>query len=229
MSAAPRRRASGHPFAADRVYAELRAQLLGGEIPAAERLTEHALAARFATSRTPVREALRRLEGDGHLERDSAGSLRASVPSVRSMRELYDVRMALEDLTAQRAASAGDRGVLEDLENRWTTLAATDPAGLLVEFVHEDEAFHDRVALASGNEFARRVLSEINDRIRPLRVHEFIVADRVSETITEHREILRAILAGEDLAAGAFMRAHISRSALVVRTRMADALARMSR
>jgi DNA-binding GntR family transcriptional regulator len=58
---------------ADRVYQELRARLLRGDLPIGQRLVEQQLAADFETSRTPVREALRRLEGDGHVVRDPSG------------------------------------------------------------------------------------------------------------------------------------------------------------
>jgi DNA-binding GntR family transcriptional regulator len=175
-----------------------------------------------------VREALRRLEGDGHLVRDRTGSLRPGVPSVQSMREVYDVRIALEVLVTTGAAMAGDRGTLEALDQDWSVLAGTDPKTLPVEFVHEDESFHQGLAEASGNAYARRLLADINERIRPLRIHEFVTSERVTETIAEHREILAAVLSGEPGAAGSFMRAHVERSALVARRRMRDALARMS-
>src|SRR6476661_973339 len=83
---------------AEKVYSELRGMLLRGEMPAGRRLVEQQLAARFDTSRTPVREALRRLEGDGHLVRDPSGGMTPAVPSVRSMHDLYEVRIALEEL-----------------------------------------------------------------------------------------------------------------------------------
>jgi DNA-binding GntR family transcriptional regulator len=228
VSPKPRRRAGERPFQADRVYTELRARLLRGEVAATERLVETTLAEAFNTSRTPVREALRRLEGDGHLVRDPAGSMRPSVPSVRSMREVYDVRIAVEELTVRRAAAGGDRGVLEALEHEWRALAVAGTAGPLVEFVHTDEQFHQRLAEASGNDLARRTLTELNERIRPLRVHDFTTPERVRATIAEHLEILDAVLAGEADAAAAFMRAHVHRSALVVRRVMSDARARLA-
>lgn len=216
---------------ADRVYAELRARLLRGEVPIAQRLVEQQLAADFATSRTPVREALRRLEGDGHVVRDPSGGLRPAVPSVRQMRELYDVRLVLEELTVRRAATAGDRGLLEALQQDWQALDSEQRSATAPlhgpEFVHHDEAFHEGVARASGNEVALGMLADLNARIRVLRVHDFLTGDRVTATIADHLEIVRAILDGDADAAAAFMRAHVQRSALVVRERVGQALARM--
>jgi DNA-binding GntR family transcriptional regulator len=216
---------------ADRVYEELRDRLTRGRIPIGSRIVEQQLAAEFQTSRTPVREALRRLEGDGHLTRDPGGGLRPRVPSVRSMRELYDVRLVLEDLVVRRAASSGDRGSLEALEQDWRALGAEHRAGGLASegaaFVYRDEAFHQHLAAASGNDIAAGILRDIGDRIRILRIHDFTSDERIGATIAEHLEILAAILTGDADDAAGYMRAHIQRSAQVVRERIGEALARM--
>ena len=216
---------------ADRVYSELRDRLIRGRMPVGSRIVEQQLAAEFQTSRTPVREALRRLEGDGHLTRDPTGGLKPRVPSVRTMRELYDVRLALEELVVRRAAASGTQGSLEALEQEWRALAAEiRPPGAPSEgaaFVHRDEEFHQRLAEASGNEFAAGILGDLGDRIRVLRVHDFTSEDRIRATINEHLEILGAVLAGDADSAAGYMRSHIQRSAQVVRERVGEALARM--
>jgi DNA-binding GntR family transcriptional regulator len=216
---------------ADDVHSALRAALLAGSFPYGQRLVEEQLAERFNTSRTPVREALRRLEGDGHLVRDPSGGMTPAVPSVRSMHDLYEVRIALEDLAVRRAAAGGDRGLLEDIRWDWEALAAERraPSGVVhgPEFVHADEAFHERVARASGNDMAVRMLRDLNDRIRILRIHDFTSEERIDATIAEHLEIIATVLSGEPDAAAAFMRAHVQRSALVARERVGQALARM--
>src|SRR3954451_6389994 len=106
----------------DRVYLQLRERLLRGDLPVGRRLVEQQLAAEVQTSRTPVREALRRLEGDGHIVRGPGGGLSPSAPSVKSMRELYEVRVAIEELAARRAARTGDAAALDDLEREWREL-----------------------------------------------------------------------------------------------------------
>src|SRR3954470_8972614 len=216
---------------ADRVYLELRERLLRGDLPVGRRLVEQQLAAEFQTSRTPVREALRRLEGDGHIVRDPGGGVCPSPPSVKSMRELYEVRVAIEELVARRAASAGDRSRIEAIDQDWRALlAAWQDARSLPrgpDFVHADERFHRQLAAASGNDVAETLLGDLNDRIRVLRIYDFTTDDRIGATITEHLEIVACILARDADAAAAFMRAHVQRSALVVRERVGSALARM--
>ena len=216
---------------ADRVYAALRERLLRGDLPVGRRLVEQQLAEEFETSRTPVREALRRLEGDGHIVRDRGGGMCPAAPSVKSMRELYEVRVALEELCARRAASSGDRGRIESIEQDWQALddawrdQGSMPRG--PDFVYADEGFHRALAAASGNDVAEALLGDLNDRIRVLRIYDFTTDDRIGATITEHLEIVRCVLARDADAAAAFMRAHVQRSALVVRERVGSALARM--
>jgi DNA-binding GntR family transcriptional regulator len=217
--------------AADRVYDQLRERLLRGDVPAGRRLVEQQLAEDFSTSRTPVREALRRLEGDGHIVRDRGGGMCPAAPSVKSMRELYEVRVALEELCARRAAASGDRVRIEAIEAEWEAMrSARDDTSVVPrgpDFVYADEGFHRALAAASGNDVAESLLGDLNDRIRILRVYDFTTDDRIGATIAEHLEIVRCVLARDADAAAAFMRAHVQRSALVVRERVGSALARM--
>ena len=74
---------------------------------------------------------------------------------------------------------------------------------------------------------AVRLLRDLNDRIRVLRIHDFTTEDRIDATIAEHLEIIATVLGGEPDAAAAFMRAHVQRSALIARERVGQALSRM--
>jgi DNA-binding GntR family transcriptional regulator len=204
---------------AEEVHRELRAALLAGAFPYGQRLVEEQLAERFATSRTPVREALRRLEGDGHVVRDRSGGVRPNAPRVSAMRELYAVRIVLEDLAVRTA----DPERLDGLHEEWLELRDEHDDG--PDFVHADEAFHETLAAANGA--AERYLRDINERIRVIRIHDFTTPDRIDATIDEHLEILEAIRAGRTDAGAALMRVHIERSAAVVERRVGELLARM--
>jgi DNA-binding GntR family transcriptional regulator len=206
---------------ADQVHQELRAALLAGEFPYGRRLVEEQLAERFATSRTPVREALRRLEGDGHVVRDSNSGVRPNPPRVSIMRELYDVRVVLEDLAVRSA----DPEQLDGLVAEWLELREEHDDG--PDFVYADEGFHEGIARASGNSATERYIRDINERIRLIRIHDFTTPDRIDATIEEHLEILETVRAGRADAAAALMRVHIERSAEVVERRVGELLARM--
>ena len=206
---------------AEQVHTALRAALLNGEFPYGHRLVEEQLAERFETSRTPVREALRRLEGDGHVVRDRSGGLRPNPPRVSVMRELYDVRVVLEDLAVRTAEPER----LDALVAEWTDLQAEHDDG--PDFVYADEGFHEGIARASGNSATERYIRDINERIRLIRIHDFTTPDRIEAPLAEHMEILETIQAGRADAAAALMRVHIERSAEVVERRVGELLARM--
>jgi len=220
---------------ADRVHAVLRRELLAGTISPALRLTEEGVAARFATSRTPVRDALRRLESEGHLVREPAGgALTPRIPRASTMHEIYEVRVALEDLVVRRAAGHGagvDLAGLRELRDEWAELRQSWPQleaqFELPEFVHADEGFHEALARLAGNATAGRHLRDVNERIRLLRIHDFTTSDRIETTIAEHLAIAQAVVAGEVEPAAARMREHVQASAGVVAQRVGAALARM--
>jgi DNA-binding GntR family transcriptional regulator len=206
---------------AEEVHRELRAALLAGAFPYGQKLIEEQLAERYATSRTPVREALRRLEGDGHVVRDRSGGVRPNAPRVSVMRELYAVRTVLEDLAVRTA----DPARLDPLYDEWLELRHERDES--PDFVYADEAFHEGIARASGNGATERYIRDINERIRLIRIHDFTTPDRIEATIDEHLEILETVRAGRADAAAALMRVHIERSAEVVERRVGDLLARM--
>ncbi len=154
---------------ADRVYGELRDRLLRGEMPLGQRLVEEQLAAEFETSRTPVREALRRLEGDGHLVRASSGGLRPSLPNVRSMSQVYEVRLVIEELCVRRAVGAGRPRAARGAARRLAHAARGGPGGRGGRARTSCTPTSPSTAASRrprGNELATRVLREVNDRIR---------------------------------------------------------------
>ena len=205
------------------MYVALRNELLLGRL-GYERLGEEALAERFSTSRTPVREALRRLEGDGHVARHPKMGLVPSPPRVDRMRELYEVRIVLEEVVARRLIRASAHASLEDLLCAWRDMRAPED---LPSFVYADEGFHIGLAQASGHTVATALLGDINDRIRVLRIHDFVTVTRVEATIREHVEILSALLARDAETAVRLLRGNIEHSAAVVEQRVGEALERM--
>ena len=129
-----------------------------------------------------------------------------------------------------RAAGRRVRRPLAAIRSDWVTLRDEGPTLALrgPGFVHADERFHRRLSETIGNDVAVRMLADLGDRIRLMRIHDFTTEDRVRATIAEHLEILEAVIAGDADAAAAFMRAHVQRSALVVRDRVGATLARMA-
>lgn len=211
------------------VYADLKSLVLLGEVPIGTRLREGRIAERLGVSRTPVREALLRLFAERFLERHPEGGFRVAPPSVETLRQLYDVRRALELFALRRSFESATTQALSAagaLHGEWADIAL-DPPRPDPEFVLLDEDFHTRLAGVSGNEELVLDLQRVNERIRPVRSHDFLTPGRIVATIQEHLGILGAVLAGDALPAQALLDSHISESQGVVEAAVVRALDKM--
>ena len=214
----------------EHAYDELKRRLLLGEFPLHLRLGEEKLASLLGVSRTPVREALLRLHAEGLIGPHPEGGYRPIAPDVEQVHDLYEVRMALELQALRRPGERGTRHDLDELEllrDEWLVLAGRQPEPD-PGFVTLDEDFHVRLAAASGNPSLADLLRVVNERIRVVRMHDFLTAERMERTVVQHLEIVEAVLAGDlPLAVDRFGR-HLGESMAVVEQRAAQALARMA-
>lgn len=214
---------------ADEAYAEIKRQLLLGEFRLGARLGEEWLAGSLALSRTPIREALLRLHSEGLIDRHPDGGYRPRPPIVSGIQELYEVRRGLELMAVLRPVALGaphDIPLLENIRDEWETLAddlpEPDPG-----FVVTDEAFHMGIAEASGNLALVELLSHVNERIRLVRMQDFMAGERVAATVEQHLQIVCALIAGDLDGAATAMGDHLAESVSVVETLAARALSRM--
>jgi DNA-binding GntR family transcriptional regulator len=211
------------------VYDELRRGLLFGEYPLIERLAEVSLAERLGASRTPVREALMRLEAEGLVVRRPQGGFYPRSPNLAGIRDLYELRRILELACLVRPRMHGelhDPAVLGAIHDDWLELAANPPApdpGLVVI----DEHFHLRLAEAAGNPAVAEQLQVVNDRIRVVRMQNFVHHQRIIVTTSQHLAILDALLAGDPDTAVTLMGDHLDEAMAQAATRAAQAIERM--
>lgn len=210
----------------DRVYVALRDDLMAGRISPYERLAEERIAERFGVSRTPVREAFTRLQADGLVER-RGGGLHLRIPSFQELSDLYELRVTLELRGIQRAIDdpnvRHDTATLEAELAALYTLQGTPPppdAG----FVAEDERFHTTLLDSSGNPALTRSLVQVNQRIRAVRMYDYMAEGRMETTIAEHIEITELVLRQRLPAARDALRAHVGSSQSVATQRAYQAL-----
>ena len=181
-----------------------------------DRLVESELAERLGVSRTPVREALQRLETQNLLTRDGRSLIVASLDHTQ-MAELYVVRGELEGLAAQlaaRHATPEEVQVLRDMLEADKALAG-DPSAL----ARANRRFHKQIHLASHNRFLVQQLDLVHRSMALLATTSISAEGRSADTLKEHEEIVTAIEAGDGPAAGQALRNHISR-AYVTRLRL---------
>ncbi len=199
---------------------------MAGSFPLSIRLGEERLARELDISRTPVREALARLHAEALLDRHPGGGYEPAVPDLSEIVELYEVRSVLENAAVMRPAH--DLELLRPLEEDWQSLRedvgsiSPDPGFVLV-----DEDFHIRLATAAGNHALAATLGGINERIRIVRMHDFLTSPRIEATIEQHLVIVRHLIEGDNVGAQRALNAHLAESEEVVQQRASAAIARM--
>jgi DNA-binding GntR family transcriptional regulator len=211
------------------VYAELRRALMLGEYPLIERLGEVKLAEQFGASRTPVREALMRLESEGLVHRRPEGGFYPSSPNLADIRDLYELRRIIEVGTITRVAETDgryDQDATRALRDEWAAMLTTMPEPE-PDFVLLDEDFHVGLAAASGNDAVARHLQLVNERIRIVRMQEFLDTERIEKTIRQHLSIVDALLAGDTPGAITLLVAHLDEARHQATVRATAAVERM--
>jgi DNA-binding GntR family transcriptional regulator len=211
--------AASKPSRAEEVYAQLKKDIADFRLVPGDRFSEHDLCKRLAVSRTPVRQALFRLQQEGLVEVMFRSGWRVLPFDFDRFDQLYDLRMVLETTAAQRLCqqeAAEPSPLLEALKERWLVPVgerSSDPT----QVAAWDEAFHETLLNAAGNAEMARVHHDVTERIRIIRRLDFLKQMRIDATYDEHAKILRAILARKADRVELLLRAHIQSSQVEVR------------
>ncbi len=181
----------------------------GGLYRPGDRLVESELAERFGVSRTPVREALQRLETQSMLARDGRSLIVASLDH-NQLAELYVVRAELEGLAAHLAAKHATpeeirvlRGMVED-----DRVLLDDPNAMS----RANRRFHKQIHLASHNRYLVQQLDLVHRSMALLATTSLAAVGRSAVALAEHDAIVSAIETGDGDAAQSALRAHISKA-----------------
>jgi DNA-binding GntR family transcriptional regulator len=204
---------------ADEVYDQLKRDVAEFKLLPGDRFTETEISERLNVSRTPVRQALFRLQQEGFMEVLFRSGWRVLPFDFEKFEQLYDLRMVLETTAAQRLSSDGvrvDRVLLDELAAIWLVPVA-QRSNRMADVARWDEEFHCALVKASGNAEMARVHRDVTDRIRIIRRLDFTKQARIDATYDEHSKILRAIRAKRGDQAAMLLRAHIQTSQAEVR------------
>ncbi|MGP3964107.1 GntR family transcriptional regulator [Nonomuraea sp. 3N208] len=197
----------------DVACSRLRELILDGAYPPGARLTEMEAAATLEMSRTPVREALRMLAADGLVRPAGRGVVVVSLEQA-DLDEAYQVRAALEALTAELAAARQREGRIAPADLRALREVATRTAtataeGRLADAVRLNRRFHRTIAELACNTMALRALERIWDQIQVSTLHSLVPPSRPAHVSGQHEELLAAITEGRPEDAAAIARAHV--------------------
>jgi DNA-binding GntR family transcriptional regulator len=208
-----------HRSRGDLVYEQLKRDVAEFRLVPGDRFTEHEIGDRLGVSRTPVRQALFRLQQEGYVEVLFRSGWRVLPFDFIQFEQLYDLRMVLETTAAQRLCADGervDRALLDGLVAIWL-VAAGDRSSDMAQVSKWDEEFHCKLVAAAGNAEMARVHRDVTDRIRIIRRLDFTKQARIDATYDEHAKILKAIQRKRGDQASMLLRAHIETSQAEVR------------
>ncbi len=194
---------------AEDIRLQLADEIVAGTLQPGQQLDEMSLAARFNTSRTPVREALRQLETSGLVEmRPHRGSFVARL-STQMLDHMFVAMAELEAVCAGLAArnmNAGERRALEEL---LAGMAVEMRAGEPMRYHALNELFHNAIYDGSHNGYLADLTRATRMRLAPFRRAQFRALGRLAQSQAEHARVVEAILRGDRRGAQDGMRDHI--------------------
>lgn len=205
-----------HARLSETVYERLKQDIFDFRLLPGDRLTETELADSLQVSRTPVRQALSRLEQEGYLKVAFRNGWTLSPFDFDRFEQLYDLRIVLELAAVEQICSAADMPDLSALAAIWLV----PPEERLTDartVAENDEAFHQELVIATGNAEMTRVHRDVSEKIRIIRRLDFTKGERIQATYDEHARILRLLQARDAAAAGRLLRTHIEASKTEVR------------
>lgn len=200
--------------ASERAYAEIRGLILSGDAPPGTQLTEAQLADICGVSRTPVREALRRLETELYLIRSDSQRIFVADWNSDDLAEMFTLRAMLEAHAAGRAATRIDGAALDQLRaanDRIAAAAAADTPDVAT-FLSENRCFHDIVIAAAGSPRLAAMLAAIVEQPVVRRTAARYSRTELARSIHEHGELIQAFATRDADWARAVMTGHIRRA-----------------
>ena len=205
---------------ADRTYDQLKNDIIDGKLAQGSKIVEEDLAREYGISRGPLREAIRRLEGQKLVVRIPHAGARVVILSRQMMSDIYAVREALEGLSARLAAELmSDEKITalrQLLAQHEEGIKATDGKAYFQREGNLD--FHYRIAEASGNRWLiEHLYRDLYQLIRMCRHQSAKIPERAAKALAEHHQIMEAIAQHDGELAEMLMRRHISGSWKIVR------------
>ena len=200
----------------DVVFNTLRQAILRGELQPGERLLEIHLANKLGVSRTPIREAIRKLELEGLvLMMPRRGAVVAEITE-KSLCDVLEVRRALEELAVQLACRKIQPEGIEELKNAAKEFEDALQTKDVTVYAEADVKFHDIIYRTTDNERLIQLLYNFREQMYRYRVEYLKRGDSHETLLKEHQRIIDAIEKGDELSAMEAVCAHIDNQVVAV-------------
>lgn len=194
------------------VCESLREAIRSGVLKPGERIMEIQIAEELGVSRTPVREAIRKLELEGYVVMMPRRGTYVASMSIRDINEIFEIRTALESLSNGLAADHITDEELEHLQRLLVIIGGYIKEGNIEKIVETDIEFHDMMYHAARNTRLVGIISNLRDQLTRFRTLSMSYPGRLEATIEEHRLIVEAIARGDRKAASKAAERHMENS-----------------
>ena len=200
--------------ASDHAYAAIRGLILSGQLAPGAQLSEEALAESCGVSRTPVRDALRRLESELFIRRSESQRRFVAEWSLNDLEDAFELRAMLEGQAARRAAERINPLQLEQLRSHnrriYEAISAEEPD--VTRFLEHNRLFHTIILDAAGSPQLASMLGLLIEQAVVWRTAQSYDRDNLQRSHHEHEELLAAFARSDGVWASAIMTAHIRRA-----------------
>ena len=200
----------------DVVFNTLRRATLRGELKPGERLMEIALANRLGVSRTPVREAIRKLELEGLVVMIPRKGAEVARITEKDLRDVLEVRCSLEELAAELAAERMDEETREKLKTALKEFEDAIASGDNGAIADSDMEFHDIIFDATANPRLIQIIGNLREQFYRYRLEYVKDAEYHAVLLKEHQELVKAMITGKKEEAREIMKKHIVNQEMTV-------------
>jgi DNA-binding GntR family transcriptional regulator len=190
-------------------YDFVKARIMSMEYKPGQYVTDSEVAEALDISRTPVREALRRLEQEGLLINQARRGWKVYTLSLEDIHDIFDIKEALEGMVARRAAANPDEASRSALGEAMARMQQAAQGDDVEAWMEADVRLHHVVLAMGSNERAANVIQQLNDQWHRVRVGFLAMKGRIARSNLEHKAIVDSILAGEEEEAERLMRVHL--------------------
>jgi DNA-binding GntR family transcriptional regulator len=207
--------------AAEKAYQTIRSGLFDGRYPPGSRITEQEIAAEAGVSRTPVREALRRLQAEGLLHFAPNQGVVVASWTESEIEDIFELRSMLESYATERAAAMAsdeDLAELRHLAEAQLEAAKERRPGYLEEVSELNSQFHQALQTAARSERLKQMLSSLVEVPLVAQTFRDYSNEELVRSSQHHLEIVQALEARDATGAGSIMRAHVLAARRVFRT-----------
>ena len=200
----------------DVVFNTLRQAILKGELAPGERLMEIQLAEKLGVSRTPIREAIRKLELEGLVLMIPRKGAEVAKISEKSLKDVLEVRRSLEELAIELACQRMTDTDLQELERKQKKFCEAISRGSAMDIAESDESYHDVIYNCTRNTRLVQILNNLREQMYRYRLEYIKDEAKRGILVHEHEEILQAIRIRDLIRAKTLMKEHIDNQEMTV-------------